>query len=211
MASVACSIVAGVSVIVALIVIRFVYNVFKTRWALRSFPELEGNWLLGHVKNFINVPPAEIFKTVRRAFREKGKVWKLFLLQDTLLMVADPKIMEVVLGSQKLIKKSVEYTLLRRWLNDGLLLASGKKWLSRRRIITPTFHFKILEEFVEVFDRNSTILVDLLKRETESDKSVDIYPFVTLALLDVICETSMGCSINAQMNADSEYVQAVQE
>lgn len=62
----------------------------------------------------------------------------------------------------------------------------GKKWLGRRRAITPAFHFKILEQFVEVFDKNSGIFVDILRKHKPTD-GVDIYPLVTLAALDVIC------------------------
>lgn len=63
---------------------------------------------------------------------------------------------------------------------------TGKKWLGRRKTITPAFHFKILEQFVEVFDRNSDTFVKILGEHGPNDP-VDIYPFVTLAALDVIC------------------------
>lgn len=37
----------------------------------------------------------------------------------------------------------------------------------------------------------------------------DIAPLISLCTLDIICETSMGKSVNAQNEADSEYVKAV--
>lgn len=91
-----------------------------------------------------------------------------------------------MLSSQKLITKSAEYSLLTNWLCDGLLLSSGKKWLSRRKIITPAFHFKILEDFVHIFEKNSAILVDRLGKNGPTDP-VDVEPYIALAALDVIC------------------------
>ena len=44
-----------------------------------------------------------------------------------------------------------------------LILSTGDKWKSRRRLITPTFHFKILNDFVKVFQEQAAILVSHLE------------------------------------------------
>lgn len=62
----------------------------------------------------------------------------------------------------------------------------GKKWHERRKIITPAFHFKILEQFVEVFDRIGNVVVDKLKEYDETD-DVEFYPIAVLYALDVMC------------------------
>ena len=41
--------------------------------------------------------------------------------------------------------------------------------------------------------------------------AVDIYPMIGLCTLDIICETAMGRGVGAQLNGDSEYVNAVYE
>lgn len=56
-------------------------------------------------------------------------------------------------------------------------------------MITPTFHFKILEQFVEIFDRQGRTFVDQLKSKAKSGESFDVFPMVTLCALDVICGT----------------------
>lgn len=62
--------------------------------------------------------------------------------------------------------------------------------MSRRKVMTPAFHFNILEQFVEVFDRNSSILVDVIAQKKTGDP-LDIYPLVTLTALDIICGTKL--------------------
>ena len=42
-----------------------------------------------------------------------------------------------------------------------------------------------------------------------SDDPIDIGNFVTLCALDIICETSMGRCVDAQLKAESDYVVAV--
>ncbi|XP_046463650.1 cytochrome P450 4c3-like [Daphnia pulex] len=116
---------------------------------------------------------------------------------------------EVVLSSQKLITKSREYEFLHPWLNTGLLTSTGSKWQGRRKLLTPAFHFKILEDFVHVFDEQSRILVNKLNQAVVKSNELNIFPFVTLCTLDVICETAMGRNVDAQSKTDSDYVQAV--
>lgn len=65
----------------------------------------------------------------------------------------------------------------------------GDKWRRQRKIITPTFHFKILEQFVNIFNAKGDILVKKIFENTE--KIFDIYPFITLCSLDIICGTKI--------------------
>lgn len=117
--------------------------------------------------------------------------------------------MQVLFVSQKLIDKSSEYKRIKPWLQEGLLLSTGtgyhiykcitylfyicykysrtgKKWFQRRKILTPAFHFKILEQFIEVFDKQGKVLVEVLRKFKETDK-IDLYSLVKLYTLDVIC------------------------
>ena len=106
-----------------------------------------------------------------------------------------------------MIEKSLNYNLLHPWLGKGLLTNTGKEWRQRRKLLTPTFHFKILNDFVPIINDNSNIMVDKL-RQLEG-QAVDIRSMITNCTLDIICETAMGLKINAQNDSDSDYVKSV--
>lgn len=116
-----------------------------------------------------------------------------------------------MLSSPKYITKSSEYKFVEPWLNEGLLLSKGKwertrfwickknnifqsisifagqKWHARRKIITPAFHFKILEQFIEVFDRLGNTVVTKTLGKYDREDEFEMYPIAVLYALDVMC------------------------
>ncbi|CAH1367873.1 unnamed protein product [Tenebrio molitor] len=124
------------------------------------------------------------------------------------ILVSDYKFLETILSSTKLVKKSDDYNFFHPWLGTGLLTSDGHKWKKHRRVLTPAFHFQILEQFLEVFESCGNKIVKIFENEVGKE-SIDIYPYVTLCTLDIICESIMGININAQDNSDSDYVRSV--
>lgn len=104
------------------------------------------------------------------------------------LMVTKPEAVEFFLNSTVHLSKSEGYNLFKPWLGDGLLVSTGSKWKSRRKMITPTFHFKILEQFMDVFNNQLNILLNTLTQEVEKNGNfVQILKPINLCSLDIIC------------------------
>ncbi|KAM8719607.1 hypothetical protein ACLKA7_005787 [Drosophila subpalustris] len=202
----------GSALVAALIVYqrKFKHLIEVTR-DIASPPTLP---LLGHAHHFVGKEPHEMVEQIVRFMTEYAKdqqTIKIWLGPELNMLMANPKDVEVVLGTLRFNDKAGEYKALEPWLKEGLLVSRGRKWHKRRKIITPAFHFKILDQFVEIFENDSRILLENLEKERriQGQTGFNLYDWINLCTMDTICETAMGVSINAQTNVDSEYVRAV--
>ncbi|XP_043284612.1 cytochrome P450 4C1-like [Venturia canescens] len=125
--------------------------------------------------------------------------------------IRKPEYLETILRSTTEITKSDIYHYLMPWLGNGLLTSTGTQWQHARKLLTPAFHFKILEEFSEIMIDKAKILTDCLEREMKihGDKPFDIFELCVKAALDIICETAMGVDVHAQEAVHSEYIDAI--
>lgn len=113
--------------------------------------------------------------------------------------------------------KGTLYKFLHPWLGTGLLTSngneSGDKWHTRRKMLTPAFDWTIIKQFVNVFNEQSRVLVQVLDSHcnttSQGTQSVDVFPIVTHATLDVICAAAMGRHFNAQLESNNQYASSV--
>ncbi|KAM8713398.1 hypothetical protein ACLKA7_013675 [Drosophila subpalustris] len=127
------------------------------------------------------------------------------------ILICNPKHLEFILSSNTLIKKSDIYDMLFPWLGHGLLTSWGSKWHKHRKMITPSFHFNILQDFHQVMNENSTKFINQLKKVSAGDNIFDFQNETHYLTLDVICETAMGVTINAIGQHDSSIVKAFKD
>ena len=83
---------------------------------------------------------------------------------------------------------------------------TGSKWQERRKILTPAFHFKILEDFVHVFNEHSQVLVSRLNEQATSGQHFNIYPFITRCTLDIICGNAIVRALLFFVGDKSDFV-----
>ncbi|XP_073841209.1 cytochrome P450 4d8-like [Musca autumnalis] len=167
--------------------------------------------LLGALQWAYGITPKSIFQKSQELRKKYGKLFKFWIFNRLAIVSADAELNEQILTSGTHITKNRLYEVLHDWLGAGLLTSDGQKWHSRRRIITPAFHFKILEDFLDVFKQQSEILVDCLASKADGKTAIDVYSFVCGASLDIIAETAMGTNVKAQTGGTKQYTKAVKE
>ncbi|XP_011701315.1 PREDICTED: cytochrome P450 4C1-like [Wasmannia auropunctata] len=133
------------------------------------------------------------------------KIWVFF---KPIVSIFHPDDLETILSSTKHIEKTVFYHTLQPWLGTSILTSEGAKWHSRRKLLTPTFHFNILQQFVKILIEEAEKMTKSLKN-TEGIVVKDLIPFVSKHTLNAICETAMGTSLENLGALQQQYQKAL--
>ena len=160
--------------------------------------------------------PHEIYKIRLEHGRRYNFFYIHWLLGIPVVALGRAEYVESLLASREILKKHLMYDFAKEWLGTGLLLSYGQKWKKRRSLLTPAFHFTILNEFVGIYEKYANMMVGKLRALSHGGKCVDVQELASLALLDVICETSMGVSVGALSSfglkeESSKYAKSVEE
>ncbi|XP_022116626.2 cytochrome P450 4C1-like [Pieris rapae] len=179
----------------------FIIILKSVAWFLKCkefqvIPGPRGIFILHNALEFM-MDPVKLFYYFRGLTNTYKRLFKLQLGPVKVIIIHNPEDIEAVINGTKYISKGYVYNFIKPWLKEGLILSKGKKWHVRRKMITPAFHFNVLNNFKLVIEKNARNLLKFLDRETKSPKT-DISPLLHNFTLNTICETAMGITIDEE-------------
>lgn len=199
----------SLSVIIVLVLVKFLQRVVYAN-KFSHIPGPKAYPILGNLMDIAGLSTSDFFKFVSGQCEQYKGCFVLWVGMSPKVYFQTPDCNQVILSSSEHIDKSTEYALLSDWLGTGLLTGTGKKWHHRRKILTPAFHYNILETMAPPIQGVADTLVGRLELQVDQPE-FDIFPYMKLAALDSICATTMGYDLGAQLNQNSGYTQAVEE
>lgn len=142
--------------------------------------------------------------------REYGGAFRIRTLHKLILFVGDAVAFEDLVNNPK-VEKAFSYQFYAKWLGQSTVISSGERWSKLRKLVTPAFHFQILEDFVKIFDEQAQVFVKRLAATNTT--CIDVVPFIQNYTVDVIGETAMGIKLNAQLDdkTNESYTKACEE
>ncbi|XP_026740500.1 cytochrome P450 4C1-like [Trichoplusia ni] len=195
-----------IGTLVLLCVINILLNYNERARLIKKIPGPKDDFLFGNALTIIR-SPVEIMKMGREFAATFDGIFRLWIFPYSAVVIYNPEDVEIVMSGMKHSDKSIIYSIMKPWLRDGLLLSKGEKWHDRRKILTPAFHFNILKQYCEIFERNSERLIDNLKRSP--GKAIDVVPVLSEFTLHSICETSMGTQLGDDTTEAKSYKNAI--
>ncbi|CAB3258770.1 unnamed protein product [Arctia plantaginis] len=198
-----------------LILIALALFLLVRRWKLQPVLELEKQIKCG-VKSYPFIGHGHLFvgggenrmKSLIRFGREaikNGGTTLLWVGAHCYVVTVDPVDIEVILKT--FVAKDDIMRFARSFIGNGLIFAPVPIWRARRKVAAPTFSPYKLKNFVTIFARQSSVMVDKLKSVADNEV-VSVWKYVTTFTLDSVCETVLGVSINSQENSEQKLLKA---
>ena len=186
--------------IVALIVLLYVliklyWNAVIRPWShIPSCFSLKTYPLIGNIPTLVSFNGNDFLKEHIK-WLKKSSICILWVGVKPSILTSDAKVFETILSSNKTISKSANYWVFEDWIGETLFTSTGVFWRKRRKLLTPSFHFNILAEFLPIIQKHSQSLVTRLKESSEKE-SFDAFKLMKMYTIGVILETSMGFQNN---------------
>ncbi|CAH1400225.1 unnamed protein product [Nezara viridula] len=149
----------------------------------------------------------DIIDLIKGWYTAYGEIFEIEILGTSYVIVSEPELVEPVLtNSINITKGYIEYSFFRPMFDDGLIVSDGDKWRSRRKLLTPSFHIKILESSLQSISQNAEAHVSILL--AYDGKPVKVDDIILITTLKILCETAMGVQLNTKDEKQNEYIKA---
>uniref|UniRef100_A0A182Q0J4 Cytochrome P450 n=1 Tax=Anopheles farauti TaxID=69004 RepID=A0A182Q0J4_9DIPT len=163
--------------------------------------------LIGNANMLLGKTHNQIMEKAMELSYVYGTVARGWLGYHLVVFLTEPADVEIILNSYVHLEKSSEYRFFKPWLGDGLLISSGDKWRSHRKLIAPAFHQNVLKTFVDVFNDNSLAVVKRMAKEV--GHVFDCHDYMSEVTVDILLETAMGSTRTGENKEGFEYAMAV--
>lgn len=196
------------AVLVAALLARIVVAVarwMRMYWYLRNVPHPEQRWPFSLVidmwQSLSKMDPnlavtAKIFNYFNEMFKTvyDQEVTVAYYGPQPFLIATTPKSIESVLTNSQNLNKAFLYEMMKPWIGNGILMIEKGKWRSRRKVLTPAFHFRVLDDYAPIMNRRAREMIARL--DTMGTDFFDVIPPVRFAAFGILFETALGVQID---------------
>ncbi|CAN7939785.1 unnamed protein product, partial [Ixodes hexagonus] len=138
-----------------------------------------------------------------------GKTFKAYVGLTPIVCIHTPEAAETLLSTNTNLRKPFLYDFLAGWLGkESMVLATGDIWRFKRKLMTPAFHFRVLENYITIFNQNGDLLVKRLGSfiDKAPQEPVRLFENTQKCTLDIIGEVTMGAKLHVQEGQNLNFM-----
>lgn len=183
---------------------------WNVRIKVRKLPGPIGYPIVGILFEMLGNGSTDVLPHLRSVWNKFSShgLYHMIVLDRCIVVLSRPEYIQKILSSNDQINKSSDYKHVTPWIGNGILTNTGKDWHVRRKLLTPAFHFRILEDFYHIINSHASNLIDKLATEVGKD-SFPLFPHMSHTTLEVICESAMGYKMDDLGKSVPDYLEGI--
>lgn len=189
-------------VFVSLAALIWLYKYARIWYALHHLPGPQdwfppGYLLMEYAQKAANTHYTDFSYEFSNAIRSLAKTYdseglfRIYLGLQPSVVVYRAEFAEKILSDPQNIGKHSSYRFLYPWLGLSLLTSTGNEWRQRRKLLTPAFHFKTLDNYVPTINARCAEFVDYLNALPQKE-DIRLFYEISKLTLDCVGDTTMG-------------------
>ena len=195
----------------AILALKFIWRLVKNIIIFLAIPGPPVDWLLRHEVSEFSSSSEQIKLFFNKWKQRYPRICRFFVGPMPYVSVSHPESLKEII-KHKLPKHPLYKTTLSAWLGDGLLLSNGDKWFRHRRMLTPAFHYNILESFMSVYESATRVMLQQWEEAAQKDGYIVLQNSVPYLSLDILLQCIGSLETECQIEKENlQYVRDVQD
>ncbi|XP_055308673.1 cytochrome P450 4c3-like [Sitodiplosis mosellana] len=159
--------------------------------------------IVGTAYGMIGKSATDAYKEILRFAKSNDTPVKTYIGSTLALTVDKPEDIKIILSSPICFDKPFVFDFLP--YRAGIFTTTlSAVWKPIRKHLNPTFSLNVLQSFMPIFNKKSTVLLE--KMDTEVGKEeFNVFPYIQWSILDAICETTMGFDLKTQSHLTADF------
>ncbi|XP_023014492.2 cytochrome P450 4c3 isoform X2 [Leptinotarsa decemlineata] len=194
------------SVFVSLMITYF-YKNRKFYWLSWNLPGPFAFPIIGNALDFL-CDDDELYDRAASICEKYTSPLRIWLGPKFVLVITDVNLAQKVMSSYKFSRKDDIYRFLETFDGKGLITSNGTKWKRDRRLMSPLFPKRNIQQYFPSILRHTKTLISILEDEVDG-ATINIEPFIHRCSADFVNETILGTKTKAQFGQMDNFVRTL--
>ncbi|KAK9884609.1 hypothetical protein WA026_007449 [Henosepilachna vigintioctopunctata] len=175
--------------------------------SLFDIPRADGIPIAGNIGDFF-CSEVEKWKRSRERASKYYPIYRIQVFGSNIVCLLNPEDIQTILGDLKQTSKGDIHDFFGRLIGNGIVNSEGEIWHKRRKLLTKSFHFSVLRNYIEIFNNGVKRTVHHLKKEV--NLPVDVLRHSKNLMFRIVNESIVGEKTTVEDKDVEQYIEGAQ-
>jgi cytochrome P450 len=163
------------------------------------------------LKNIYDLSQEGMRRFIEEAWHEYGDIFEVTVGPRTMVMVIHPDyVRHITVTNARNYDKLQSYDPVRKYIvGDGLVTSTGELWKRQRRLMAPFYTPRAVEEFADIFLRDTFAVVERWEQLAAGSAQVEMFDEMALVTASIVLKAIFSTESDQDILEVKEWVETM--